>query len=460
MRLQRVDEVTGAPSAPHSAEPSALHSEECGCAPTPAERRALWPAVVNRRTAIGLGALGVAGALLFTAPRLPAAYAAGYPSWDDVQRAKQNEATKASEVTNIQNLINTLTQNVETTRAIAEQRANEYYEAEHAFFEAADRADELQKQADEQAAVAKESADKAARLAVKLYRTGGDDAALQLLLAGSAAGADDLLARLGKMDKLLERNRDVYAAAVTARNSAQSLSDQAVVARNKRDELKQIAEQKLAEAQAAADAAQAALDAQTQHLAELQAQLAALKDTTAQTVAGYQAGVEAERKAKEERERKEREAAAAAGRASGGGSVGGSGWCRPAGGSLLWGFGPRPRMCGANFCGSTNHRGIDLGASCGMPIYAAASGVVTAALPNYSGYGNYIRIDHGGVATGYAHIRDGGFAVSRGQHVSAGQVIAYVGQTGNAFGCHLHFEVYNPGTIDPAAFLRARGVSV
>ena len=79
----------------------------------------------------------------------------------------------------------------------------------------------------------------------------------------------------------------------------------------------------------------------------------------------------------------------------------------------------------------------------------------------FSGYGNYICIDHGGgVATGYAHIVNGGFAVRRGQRVSAGQVIAYMGQTGVAFGCHLHFEVYRPGTIDPAAFLRSRGVSV
>lgn len=118
-------------------------------------------------------------------------------------------------------------------------------------------------------------------------------------------------------------------------------------------------------------------------------------------------------------------------------------------------------MCGSVGCGSTNHRGIDLGGSCWSAIYAAASGTVTMA-QNYSGYGNYVRIDHGGgIGTGYGHIVGGGFAVRRGQHVKAGQVIAYVGQTGVAFGCHLHFEVYRNGyTIDPAAFLRSRGVSV
>src|SRR5690606_19493241 len=135
-------------------------------------------------------------------------------------------------------------------------------------YAAAERAEELQAQADEQAKIADEAADKAARLAVQLYRNGGDETSLQLLLSGSAAGADDLLARLGQMDKLLARNQDVYAAAVTARDAARSLTDQADVARAERDRLQQIAEQKMIEAQAAADAAQAALDAQTAHLAE------------------------------------------------------------------------------------------------------------------------------------------------------------------------------------------------
>ncbi|MFV0433462.1 MAG: M23 family peptidase, partial [Leucobacter sp.] len=277
-------------------------TEDCGCAPTPAEQRAFWPSVVNRRTALGVGALGIAGAALLGAPSLPAAYAANYPSWDDVEKAKRNESAKASEIRRIEGLIQSLTENVRVTQEIAEQRAAELFQAQQDYFEAVDRAEDLQAQADEQSQIATDAADKAARLALQLYRNGGDDASLQLLFAGSAAGADDLLARLGTMDKLLERNQDVYAAAVTARDSAQALSDQAEVARAERDRLQKVAEEKMAEAQAAADAAQAALDAQTAHLADLQAQLAALKDTTTKTVASYQAGVEAERKAREARE--------------------------------------------------------------------------------------------------------------------------------------------------------------
>lgn len=443
-----------------SAEHLDVTDEACDCAPTPAERRQLWPHLVNRRTAIGLGVLGVAGASLFAAPKIPAAYAASYPSWDDVQRAKSNQAAKTAEVTRIQGLIKSLTDNVAATQAIADQRADEWYTAQEEFFAAAQRAEDLQAQADEQAKIAQEAADKAGRLAAQLYRDGGDDTSLELFFSGSAAGADDLLARLGSMDKLLERNKDVYAAAVTARNSAQSLSDQAVVARNKRDELQQIAEQKMQEAQAAADAAQAALDAQTDHLEDLQAQLAALQDATAKTVAAYQAGVIARKKARAEKLRREREAAAAAGNANGGGTVV-SGWCRPNGGHMSFGYGPRKLMCGPDFCGSTYHRGIDLAGGCGSPIYAAHSGRVTMA-QKFSGYGNYVRIQHSSdTATGYGHIKPGGFAVRAGDRVDAGDIIAYVGNTGNSFGCHLHFEVYiNGNTVNPESYLRKRGIRV
>ena len=87
------------------------------------------------------------------------------------------------------------------------------------------------------------------------------------------------------------------------------------------------------------------------------------------------------------------------------------------------------------------HKGIDIGASYGTPIYAAASGTVTIASYGYGGgYGNYVMIDHGnGVQTLYGHCSS--LAVTSGTYVSQGQVIAYVGSTGNSTGNHLHFEV-------------------
>lgn len=77
----------------------------------------------------------------------------------------------------------------------------------------------------------------------------------------------------------------------------------------------------------------------------------------------------------------------------------------------------------------------------GTPVFASADGVVVNA--KYVGtWGNYVRINHGslGVQTGYAHLSR--FAVSEGDHVRKGQVIGYVGSTGNSTGPHLHYEIY------------------
>lgn len=435
-------------------------ADECGCAPSESERRRFWTPV-TRRGAMGIGALGIVALAAFGAPQIPAAFAASYPSWDDVQRAKANESAKAGEVTRIEGLIAALTQNVATTRALAEQRAAEFFVAQQEFFEAAYRADELQAQADAQAVIAKDAADKAGRVAAQLYSNGGDDTSLELFFAGSAANADDLLSRLGTMDKMLERNQAVYASAIKARDSAQVLSDQAEVARVERDRLQVIAEEKMRESQAAADAAQAALDEQTAYLGTLQAQLAALKDTTAQTVAGYQAGVEAERQARLAREKAAREEAERIAKENGGGAVQPGGWARPNGGWRTHGYGPRTPPCDANGCGSSYHLGVDLSSGCGNGIFAASAGTVTYAGDN-GGYGNYIRINHGGgIGTGYAHIMPGGILVRNGQSVAAGQMIAREGNTGNSYGCHLHFEVYvNGGTVNPTPFMAARGVSV
>ncbi|WP_067197002.1 M23 family metallopeptidase [Microbacterium sp. XT11] len=441
------------------ADAAAAASAECGCAPSAAESRAFWKnGSLSRRGALGLGALSVVALSAFgVTSSVSAAYAANYPSWDDVQRAMASESAKAAEVTRIQGLIDGLTQRVAETQAAAEVATNEFYEAQQAFFDAAMKADQLQAQADAQAALADESTRKAAQVAAQLYRNGGDDTALELFFTGSADNADELLSRLGSMDKLFEYNQSVYDKAVKARDSAQSLSDQAVVARNERDRLQQIAEQKMVEAQAAADAAQAALDEQTANLATMQAQLAALKDATATTVAGYQEGV---RVAEEERRRREAAEAAAnaGGNSGGGGTPGTGGGVRPHGGHRSSGYGARPAPCRG--C-STFHYGVDLANGCGAAIYAAHSGTIDYAARN-GGYGNYIRIQHGGgVGTGYGHIRDGGFAVRRGQWVEAGQVIAYAGNTGNSAGCHLHFEVYiNGRTVNPIEFMAQHGVSV
>lgn len=91
------------------------------------------------------------------------------------------------------------------------------------------------------------------------------------------------------------------------------------------------------------------------------------------------------------------------------------------------------------------HSGTDIAVPEGTPILAAADGTVTVANATDSwggSYGYYVKIDHGdGLTTLYAHCSS--ICVTVGQQVQAGQVIAYVGQTGRATGPHLHFEVRN-----------------
>ncbi|HET8779128.1 MAG TPA: peptidoglycan DD-metalloendopeptidase family protein, partial [Agromyces sp.] len=141
------------------------------------------------------------------------------------------------------------------------------------------------------------------------------------------------------------------------------------------------------------------------------------------------------------------------------GQLSDQGWARPVNGRMTDGYGPRPDkpLAGVN----DFHRGTDVAASCGAPIFAATGGVVVETGPNGS-YGNWILIEHGsGVSTGYAHLIDGGIAVSAGDTVSAGQLIGAVGSTGASTGCHLHFEVrLDNVAIDAVPFMAARGISL
>ena len=85
------------------------------------------------------------------------------------------------------------------------------------------------------------------------------------------------------------------------------------------------------------------------------------------------------------------------------------------------------------------HSGIDIAANVGTPIYAANAGPILYSGWNNWGYGNTVVIAHGPFSTLYGHMSS--IAVRCGQSVSPGQVIGYVGSTGNSSGPHLHFEL-------------------
>ncbi|MBP8855884.1 MAG: peptidoglycan DD-metalloendopeptidase family protein [Oscillospiraceae bacterium] len=102
--------------------------------------------------------------------------------------------------------------------------------------------------------------------------------------------------------------------------------------------------------------------------------------------------------------------------------------------------------------GQGGHRGLDICAPYGSPIVAADSGTVVQAGYHYS-YGNYVLINHGnGITTRYAHCS--ALAVGVGSSVSRGQIIGYVGSTGNSSGNHCHFEVMINGSfVNPQGFI-------
>ncbi len=122
--------------------------------------------------------------------------------------------------------------------------------------------------------------------------------------------------------------------------------------------------------------------------------------------------------------------------------------CNYSGVSSPWGYRIHPVYGDWRF-----HNGIDLGASQGTPIIATRSGIVTTAMYDWSA-GYYVVIDHmDGFESKYLHMTH--YVVSKGQYVSAGQVIGYVGSTGTSTGPHLHFSIFlNGKSENPVKYIR------
>ena len=124
-------------------------------------------------------------------------------------------------------------------------------------------------------------------------------------------------------------------------------------------------------------------------------------------------------------------------------------WPLPINGTITSGYGYRSDP----FTGEQKyHGGVDIAAAEGTPILAANDGIVTVANGSDlwgGGYGYYVKIDHlNGYETLYGHCSF--ICVTEGQSVRKGEVIAYVGSTGNSTGDHLHFEAHSYETrVDP-----------
>lgn len=101
--------------------------------------------------------------------------------------------------------------------------------------------------------------------------------------------------------------------------------------------------------------------------------------------------------------------------------------------------------------GGEFHRGLDMAAAQGEPIYASKPGTVLKAEYHYS-WGNHVVIEHnGGMTTLYAHQAE--YVVKPGDHVEQGQLIGYVGSTGNSTGSHLHLEICQDSSLSQGKLL-------
>ncbi|WP_459386020.1 peptidoglycan DD-metalloendopeptidase family protein [Arthrobacter humicola] len=322
------------------------------------------------------------------------------------------------------------------------------------------------------------------QIATQAYKSGGVPSNLSLFFGSNQGGsltdtidlADQALrSQNSAMDKLTQQsatnvNAQARLAAVEAEITDLKAKADAALAREKaaRDE---------------AAAKKAAVDKLIADTTRLDAQLQAAKPGIQNQLAQVKAQQDAVAAEIAERDRKLREAwlaeqrriaeaAAAAARAQGQavqpyvppaqGSPSAFGLQHPFPGNIpiTSGFGWRATPPGTiDFYGQGGymHTGIDFGAACGTPVYAAAAGTVFSAGWANDGGGNNVKISHGVVqgnslTTIYYH--NTSVAVSVGQHVNQGQLIAYSGTTGNSTGCHSHFETWlNGRAVDPMNLL-------
>lgn len=135
-------------------------------------------------------------------------------------------------------------------------------------------------------------------------------------------------------------------------------------------------------------------------------------------------------------------------------------WPFPYAVTITDGFGPRA----ANISGSAFHNGVDFTPGGGTPIYAIADGVVSVHAEDQWGFGNHVIIQHDipgqNIESLYAHMVYGSSPLKVGDVVKVGDFIGLVGDTGNSYGAHLHFELHvDRVPVDPFVWLSNNAVN-
>ena len=243
----------------------------------------------------------------------------GYPSWQDVQNAKQTEAGKAAEVTRINDLLGGLQSQAEVLGNAAVTSAAEYAVAETALQAASSKVDVLTAQTARAAAEAGQYKKEIGALAAQSYKTGGTNigffVALDAVQTNSIQGLNVVRIVSDKTAALVNKS-------AAAERVSRALADQEQAARAERERLSGEAKAKLEAAQSAQQAMSRQISEQQEHSQELTAQLASLKGTTAAVegefrqgqaaLAAYETAQAAKRAAAQEQARQQAEAAARA----------------------------------------------------------------------------------------------------------------------------------------------------
>lgn len=280
----------------------------------------------------------------------------------------------------------------------------------------------------------------------------------------NATSFSDLLTRIDLVNEMMTYDEALEQAYIAARENVEVLEARAEELFAENEASREELNIKKAQLEADIEAATQLIIEMENNIDEYNTALEAERETQAEVealIVEKEAEL-AEAKAAEEAARQAAAAAEAARRAAesgNSGNSGGGGTTSDSGTWMIWpsytsyitsSYGYRVNPVSGVY---KLHAGCDVGASYGSAIYAAASGTVILADWN-GGYGNCVMINHGnGYTTLYGHMSS--IAVSYGQSVSQGQVIGYVGSTGNSTGPHLHFEVRSSstgGTIDPMGF--------
>jgi murein DD-endopeptidase MepM/ murein hydrolase activator NlpD len=350
----------------------------------------------------------------------------------EVEHAEQKEGVLTTSIQSFSNRIDSLQGEIQATQDRLDRAQSSLDRQKNELLEVRDR---LEVARDRLARLRSELATARRLLAARLVEIYKSDTPDALTVVLEADGFEDLLERTAFLERISDQDREITDRVRGLRDQAE---DQAV---------------ELAELEEREQLAAERILRERDQIASAQGQLVSSRDQLASARAdkrGALAQVRSQKQdAMEDLASLEAEQARVAGALQGAPALGP---VQQGSGQLIWPVsGPITGVFGEQRPGHL-HAGVDIAAPEGTPIRAADSGRVAIA-GWVGGYGNYTCVQHtASMSTCYGH--QSRFGTSTGASVQQGQVIGYVGNTGNSFGAHLHFEVrINGSPVDPMGYL-------